>query len=530
MAPGEYPRLAARTDPLAPPPPDTQLGRQCLSPVLGDHRARTEHGAPGRAAAGAGSPGERRAPGLAGHGCPAPRADSRRHRYRARSPQHAALSQLRKDGHARSAAPPKGRAPPRLRATACGSRPRPTPGASTTGHHARKAPRPQPGRPPGAHGARHARGRRPGGRSSHGCGRILTPRRPGARRQVPVAGPWRDRTPEHQSSGGNVARLGEAWCTQARRAESRRRRDGPRHGSGRLPAVLDADSRRQATGHQAHSAPLPQLRKAGCARGATRTRTQPGGGSRRSRGRLLTPRDPHQLLAPPLPDTPLTAPLSPARKAALCVRSTARALAHCRGGWPLGSAPLPASHGPGPTPGAMATRHQHGTASPGSGSRVRITRHDTREEAKVGRHGCGRLPAPRARGPSRPLASAPPSTKLARRRSPRLRKAGHAQGHGTHGRAAEGAGPAVAVGRCLRLAARNDPWHDRRRASSSGGDVGRAARGGRRACTKRGTQESAAVAAGRRGCGRTPGAAELIDGAVRLVACNGPWRCRCRAT
>ena len=72
-------------------------------------------------------------------------------------------------------------APPRLRATACGSRPRPTPGASTTGHHARKAP-PSPARKAvSAHGARHARRRRPGGRPSHGCGRIPAPRRPGAR-------------------------------------------------------------------------------------------------------------------------------------------------------------------------------------------------------------------------------------------------------------------------------------------------------------------------------------------------------------
>ena len=49
-------------------------------------RAPTEHGAPTHAVAGGEFP--RRAPRTwpGGHGCPAPRADSRRHRYRARKP------------------------------------------------------------------------------------------------------------------------------------------------------------------------------------------------------------------------------------------------------------------------------------------------------------------------------------------------------------------------------------------------------------------------------------------------------------
>ena len=131
-----------------------------------------------------------------------------------------------------------------------------------------------------------------------------------------------------------------------------------------------------------------------------------------------------------------TAPLSPARKAAERLRSTARAGAPSRG-WPRrGSEPLPASHA-GPTPGAMATRHQHGTASP-------------------------------------PLVPAR-EAECASRGTTRARKRRWA---------------ATAADDCprLALAARVDPWRRRRRVPSSRGDVlpGSGRRGMHRATARTG--------------------------------------------
>ncbi|TQM68819.1 hypothetical protein FHX41_2487 [Actinomadura hallensis] len=202
-----------------------------------------------------------------------------------------------------------------------------------------------------------------------------------------------------------------------------------------------------------------------------------------------------------------------------------------RGGLPRrGSEPLPAPYA-GPTLGAMATGHQHGTASSGSGERVRTRRH-THAMAPQGvcRHGCGRLLAPRARarvdswGQRRRVPSSRgdvlPGSGSGARTGPR-----HARARRRGGWPCRGRGPLPASCGPQRPLARSFPGTElgRRRWPRLAEDAG--------ACTKRGTQESVAVGAGsRRGCGRMPGAAELIDGAGRLVACDGPWRCRCRAS
>src|SRR5690606_28419476 len=195
--------------------------------------------------------------------------------------------------------------------------------------------------------------------------------------------------------------------------------------------------------------------------------------------------------------------------------------------------PRAAAHAsrPAPTLGATATGHPspHGTAAPNAEGRQARAEHDTRQRAAEG--ACPAVAVSRCPRlmPGRPVVPWPPGTNTAplvpapgnecalgathtlwhprgcaataavgclrlalapgsipgasaaeyQARAATFspaQEAGHAQGHGTHGRAVEGAGLAAAVGRCPRLAARNGRWRDRFRGPSSGGGVGRGSR------------------------------------------------------